>query len=575
MERYDCCGWVTRNDLKCADGRIIRHNAFKDCDGMEVPLVWNHQHHDVNNILGHALLENRDEGVYGYCTFNDTESGQAAKKLVQHGDVKSFSIYANRLKEQAGNVYHGMIREVSLVIAGANPGAYIESVIQHGEEVPDEAKLFYDQGIELYHAENMEKETNEMATEPEKKTSESEETVADVFNTLTDKQKTVVYALVAEAMGVEDDDDTDMNHSEEDNTDMKYNVFEGTKDQAEGKVLTHAEEAAIFADAKRMGSLRDASLEHGVENLEYLFPDHKNVTGDVQFIERDTGWVSVFMRSVHRSPFARVKSIFADITEDQARARGYIKGKFKKEEVFSLLKRTTDPTTVYKKQKLHRDDVADITDYDAVRLVKGEMRKMLDEEIARAAMVGDGRLSSDDDKIDETRIRPIWTDSELFTIPARFDASTSGTAEEKAAADAKAFIRAAIRARKNYKGSGNPTLFTTEDVLTECLLLTDEMGRDLYDTPEKLMKKLRVSAIVTVPVMEGLSRQVSGVNHNLFGIIVNLADYNIGADKGGAVSMFDDFDIDFNAMKYLIETRCSGALTKPYSAIVVEAKQAG
>lgn len=568
--KYDCCGWATRNDLRCADGRIIRRNAFEDCDGKEVPLVWNHQHQDVNNILGHALLENRDEGVYAYCSFNDTESGQAAKAIVEHGDVRAFSIYANRLQERDKNVYHGMIREVSLVVAGANPGAYIENVIRHSEIVDDEVIAYYDQtDIKLYHAEDDSKKNEEDASMADEN---KNETIRDIVNTMSEKQQNALYAIVGSLIedGEEDDGDT----NEEGNKNMSHKLFENNGPVQDDTLIHAEEEAAIFNDAKRYGSLKESAIQHGVENLEVLLPDARNVPGEIQYIERETGWVTTFMRSVHRSPFSRIKSIFADITEDQARARGYIKGKFKKEEVFSLLKRSTDPTTVYKKQRIDRDDVVDITDFNAVDLVKKEMRKMLDEEIARAALVGDGRMASDDDKIDESRIRPIWKDDELFTIPARFDAANSGTPDEKASADAKAFIKAAIRARKNYKGSGNPTLFTTEDVLTECLLLTDEMGRDLYDTPEKLMKKLRVSAIVTVPVMEGLSRQVSGSTYNLFGIIVNLADYNIGADKGGAVSMFDDFDIDYNAMKYLIETRCSGALTKPFSAIAIEAKQA-
>lgn len=586
MESWDFSGWATRNNLVCSDGRTIMRDAFKECDGKIVPLVWNHQHDDSFNVLGHALLENRPEGVYTYGKFNDTESGRNAKLLVDHGDVVALSIYANRLQQNGHNVVHGAIREVSLVLAGANPGAFIDTVIKHGEATTDEAYIYTDEEICLSHSEDKsddEKETEISHASDEKPTgkkeegaedktmaeetkkTESEETVADVFNTFTEKQKKVVYALVGAA--AEGNIDTEDN-TKEDDEDMKHNLFD-QETQQEENVLSHSEMQAIFSDAKRYGSLRDSALAHGIEQIDYLFPDAKNVTNTPQFISRDMGWVSDVMGSVHHTPFSRIKSIFADITEEDARAKGYIKGNMKKDEVFSLLKRTTTPTTVYKKQKLDRDDVVDITDFDVVAWMKTEMRTMLDEELARAFLVGDGRLASSDDKINEQNIRPIWTDEELYTIKARFEvenATTTATADDKA----KAFIRAAIKARKDYKGSGNPVLYTTEDILTDCLLLTDAVGRDLYDSVDKLAKKLRVSKIVTVPVMEGLSRNESGKNYFLYGIIVNLADYNVGADKGGAVNMFDDFDIDYNAQKYLIETRCSGALIKPYSAIVLE-----
>lgn len=554
MKTYDFSGWATRNNLRCSDGRTIMKDAFKHNDGQTVPLVWNHQHNDPLNVLGHALLENRDEGVYAYCKFNETESGKNAKLLVEHGDVSALSIYANRLKQQGSNVIHGDIREVSLVLAGANPGAFIDSVISHGEESDDEAIIYTGEDISLFHADEK---------------SEDEETIADVFNTLTEKQKTVVYAMIGQAL--EEKEESEDNNNNDDskggNKTMKHNVFD--KEDTKKDVLSHSDLEAIFADAKRYGSLKDSVLAHGIEQIDYLFPDAKNVTDTPQFIQRDMGWVQKVMNSVHRTPFSRIKSVLADITEDDARAKGYIKGKQKKDEVFTLLKRTTTPTTIYKKQKLDRDDVVDITDFDVVAWLKSEMRMMLDEEIARAILVGDGRLSSSDDKINEQNIRPIWKDDDLYTIKAPVEVASNATSDQKA----KEFIRTVIKARKNYKGSGEPTLYTTEDVLTDCLLMEDTTGRVIYDSVDKLATALRVKEIVTVPVMEGLSRTDSeGNTLNLMGLIVNLADYNVGADKGGAVNMFDDFDIDYNAQKYLIETRCSGALIKPYSAIALEMK---
>ena len=556
MEKYDFSGWATRNDIKCSDGRTIRKNAFKDNDGQTVPLVWNHSHNDPANVLGHALLENRDQGVYAYCTFNNSELGQTAKELVEHGDVTSLSIYANKLKQNGGDVIHGAIREVSLVLAGANPGAYIDSVMVHGEESDEEAVIFTGENISLSHAES--EPQPEEKTE-EEKTMTKEKTVQDVFNELTEEQKQVVYALIGQAL--EDAQDEE----DEGDYEMKQNVFDNDEMNS-GNVLSHSDMMDIISDAKRYGSMKDSFLAHtqnyGIENVDFLFPDPENVNMPPTFIERDMGWVQKVMSGVHHTPFSRIKSMFADITADEARAKGYIKGNLKKEEVFTLLKRTTTPTTIYKKQKMDRDDVVDITDFDVIAWLKKEMRLMLDEEIARAILVGDGRLSSSDDKINETNVRPILTDEDLYTVKANITVASNATGSEKA----KAFIDEVIRSRKDYKGSGNPTLFTTEDMVTECLLLEDSMGHKLYKSEAELATTLRVKEIVTVEVMEGVKDKNS---HDVAGIIVNLADYNVGADKGGAVNMFDDFDIDYNQQKYLIETRCSGALIKPYSAIAL------
>lgn len=569
MEKYDFSGWATRNDLVCSDGRTIRKDAFKHCDGKTVPLVWNHNHSDPDNVLGHALLENRNEGVYAYCSFNNTENAKNIKEAVRHGDVRSLSIFANQLKQAGSDVIHGAIREVSLVLAGANPGAFIDSVMAHGDGVETGIILGYDENIMLYHSEDAADTSDKK--EESAKSEEKEETIADVFDTLSEKQKTVVYAMIGQAIEDADNEEDSKDDSEGGNDTMKHNVFEPEVNE-DTNVLSHDAMNAIIGDSKRFGSMKESFLQHagtyGIDQIDYLFPDAQNMTNQPIFISRDMGWVNKVMSSVHHTPFSRIKSIFADITEDEARAKGYIKGKLKKEEVFSLLKRTTIPTTVYKKQKMDRDDVVDITDFDVVAWLKTEMRMMLNEELARAYLVGDGRLASSDDKINETNIRPIWTDEDLYTIKAVF------TAKADADTNAKEFIRTIVKARKDYKGSGNPVLFTTEDMLTDCLLLTDNEGRDLYDSVEKLTKKLRVSEIVTVPVMEGLTREVAGKTRTLFGIVVNLNDYNVGADKGGAVNMFDDFDIDYNQQKYLIETRCSSALTKPYSAIAVEMEKA-
>ena len=570
MENYDFSGWATRNDLVCTDGRTIRKDAFKNQDGQIVPLVWNHNHSDPTNILGHARLENRDEGVYAYCSFNDTESGQNAKRLVQHGDVRSLSIMANQLKQSGQNVLHGTIRELSLVLAGANPGAFIDSVMAHGSDEEEGIVLGYDENIMLYHASD-DKQADENGEDAKKSDSKDDKTIGEIFDSLTEEQKEAMYAIVGELLD-SSKDENDENDSEGDD-DMKHNVFDNSEDITTGSVLMHSdgsavtfdEVAEIFKDAKRYGSLKDSVLAHGIDQVDYLFPDAQNLTRTPIFIKRDTGWVSKVMNGVHKTPFSRIKSMFADLTEDDARAKGYIKGNMKKEEVFSLLKRSTTPTTVYKKQKMDRDDVIDITDFDVVSWLKSEMRMMLDEEIARAVLVGDGRLASSDDKISEQNIRPIYKDDDLFTIKVQVDISSSATDDDKASA----FIRSAIKTRKDYKGSGNPTLYITEDMLTNCLLLTDTTGRDLYTDEAQLARKLRVKEIVTVPVMESMTGSKGGA---FIGIIVNLDDYNVGADKGGAVNMFDDFDIDYNAQKYLIETRCSGALTVPYSAMAFEFK---
>lgn len=557
---FDFCGWATRNDLKCSDGRVIRKDAFKHNDGQKVPLVWNHQHNSQDEVLGHAILENREEGVYAYCSFNDSDSGKTAKILVQHGDIDALSIYANQLQQQGPNVMHGNIREVSLVLAGANPGAFIESILKHDEESDEECIIYTGENLELAHAD----------AEPEKK---EDKTIGEVFETLTEEQKTAVYAMLGQALkhGDEKEDPETNNNDEEDNT-MKHNLFDDETKKDEN-VLSHDAMETIIADGKRYGSLKESFLAHaqeyGIENIDYLFPEAKSLNTPPDFIKREMGWVQKVMSGTHHTPFSRIKSMFADITEDDARAKGYIKGKLKKEEVFSLLKRTTTPTTIYKKQKLDRDDVIDITDFDVVAWLKSEMRMMLDEEIARAILVGDGRLASSDDKINESNIRPIWKDEDLYNIKSTIEVDAAATADQKA----KAFIRACIKSRKNYKGSGDPTLYTTEDVVTDCLLLEDMNGRVIYDTMEKLRTALRVKEIVTVPVMEGLTRtNDGGETLNLMGIIVNLTDYNVGADKGGAINMFDDFDIDYNQQKYLIETRCSGALIKPFSAISLEMK---
>lgn len=562
--KYDFGGWATRSNMLCSDGLTISRDAFKHNDGKVVPLVWNHCHDDPLNVLGNALLKHRDGDMYAYCSFNETDSGKAAKMLVKHGDVISLSICANRLQKQGSCVMHGEIREVSLVLAGANPGALIDSVMVHSDNwdgvitTPDEENQleFSDGSPVIAHNDKP----------------EDEETVQDVIDSMTEKQRDVMMGIIGKLI------ENNPEEKKEEETEMKHNAFENDQTMKQGEILkddgsvmSHSEMQEFFKDGKRLGSLKQSAIEHGIEKIGDLFPyvedDGRNVTQMPQFIMRDQGWVGKVMSRVHRTPFSRIKSMFADITADEARAKGYIKGKLKKEEVFTLLKRSTPPTTVYKKQKIDRDDVIDITDFNVLAWIKGEMRLMLDEEFARAFLVGDGRLGDDDDKIKEDCIRPIWTDHELYTIKTVIEVASTATATEKA----KKFIQAAVKARKNYKGSGNPDLFCSEDVLTDCLLMEDLNGRLIYESVEKLARVLRVNEIITVPVMEGLK---SADGNELMGIIVNLKDYNVGADKGGEVNLFDDFDIDYNAYKYLIEARCSGALIRPYSAIAIECKVA-
>ena len=572
MEKFDFSGWATRNNLKCSDGRTIMKDAFKSNDGQVVPLVWNHQHNDSENVLGHALLENRDEGVYAYCSFNDTSRGRDAKTMVEHGDITALSIYANKLKQNGSNVIHGAIREVSLVLAGANPGAYIDSIMNHGEDSDEDAVIYTGEPIALYHAEeNIETEEKIVENEvvhSEDKTPENEKNPKEIFDTLNEEQQDLVYKLIGQALN---EGKSDENNKEDDNM-IKHNVFEQNEETKEN-VLSHADMENLFKRGKQLGSLREAVDElchagtYGIDEIETLFPEAKTLNNPPEFIKRDMDWVATVMAGVHHTPFSRIKSMFANITEDEARAKGYIKGKLKKEEVFSLLKRTTTPTTIYKKQKLDRDDTVDITDFDVVAWLKSEMRMMLEEEIARAILIGDGRLTSDDDHINETNIRPIWKDEDLFTIKTAVTVSANATDDDIA----KAMIKAAVKSRKAYKGSGNPVFYTTEDFLTDALLLEDTQGYRLYKSVDELATAMRVRKIITVPVMEGQTRtDAQSKTRTLMGLIVNLNDYNVGADKGGAVSMFDDFDIDYNQMKYLIETRCSGALIKPYSAIALE-----
>ena len=572
-EGYDFAGYATRYGVPCADGRIIDKTAFLQNNGKKVPLVYNHQHNDISNVLGHAFLECREDGVYAYGYFNDTDRGVEAKNQVIHGDLDSLSIWANRLQESGNpprkHVAHGDIKELSLVLAGANPGAFIEEIVAHSDEEGYEAFIYSGDSLELNHSEgDTEKEDKPMedtnnGQEPESKSAK------EVFDEMTEEQKQVAVAIAGQAVeealkehGIDPEKDDDDEGGEE----MGHSCFDNTGEDT--NVLSHDDMVTIVKEAEKTGRMSDAFLAHGIENIEYLFPDAQTINGAPDFIKRNDEWVNDVMNNVHHTPFSRIKSVFADITEDEARAKGYIKGKLKKEEVFSLLKRTTTPQTIYKKQKIDRDDYIDIVDLDVVAWIKTEMRMMLDEEIARAILVGDGRLASSDDKISEDHIRPIWTDADLYTIKAAVNITKDSTSAEIA----KAFIVEAIRSRVQYKGSGTPTLYAPDTIITECLLLEDKNGRMIYDTLDKLATVLRVSKIVTVPVMENLARTKETFTYKLLGIIVNLKDYNVGADKGGAVNMFDDFDIDYNAMKYLIETRCSGAMIKPYGAIAIETK---
>ena len=566
-EKYDFSGWATRNDIRCSDGRTIRKGAFAEQDGTTVPLVWNHNHVDADNVLGHAILENRDQGVYAYCFFNDTKQGNNAKELVTHGDICSLSIFANQLKQNGGDVIHGAIREVSLVLAGANPGAKIENIMAHGDNSEEEAIIYNDSDeINLAHSEEKEKMEEE----------NKEKTVKDVIDSMTEEQRNVMYALIGEAIESTKGEDP----SNEEENKMKHNAFEN-EDQTkkeETETLSHSEFMEIVSEAKRKGSMKDAFLEHNITEIPYLahsitnvgnlFPEAKAVSRVPEVVDRDQTWVGNVMASVKHTPFSRIKSFYANITADEARAKGYVKGAKKVEEVITALKRTTDPQTVYKLQKMDRDDIIDITDFDVVAWLKGEMRGKLDEEIARAILIGDGRSSSSSDKVDPLRIRPVYQDDTTYTIK-RILTRAAGADDS---AFAKAFIKDVVKSRKEYKGSGNPTLYTTEDMLTSMLLIEDTTGRVIYDTIEKLKTALRVRDIVTVPVMENVGREDTPGKKkwNLLGILVNLNDYNVGADKGGSVNMFDDFDINYNKYEYLIETRCSGALVKPYSAITFE-----
>ncbi len=572
VTKYHFSGYATKNDLVCADGRTIRKDAFKKNDGQKVPLVWQHLHNDPTNVLGHAILENREDGVYTYGVFNETPAGKQAKQLVEHGDIVSLSIYANQLTEKGKIVHGGNIREVSLVLSGANPGALIDNLaIAHsdGTDEPIEDEAIISMGQPLSH-----KEEETPKQEPKKEevvehaaTSEDELTVGDVVNSMTDVQKKVVYALIAEAMG--GDSEVKQSNSEGE-TFMKKNVFE-KEEETTGATLTHSQIQEIFADAQRLGSLKESFLAHvvtyGIENIDFLFPDAKALTNDPTFIQRDMRWVDVWMSRTRHSPFSRIKSLSADITLDTARALGYIKGNLKKEEFFALAKRVTTPTTIYKKQKLDRDDIIDITDLDVVAWLKREMRMLLDEEVARACLIGDGRDVASEDKISETNIRPVAKDAELYTIRV-----TLGDTVET-----PALMEEIIRARKDYKGSGNPVMFTTTDFLTDMLLLKDTLNRRLYPTMNELTAALRVSEIVEVPVLEGATRvdtnPTPDVTYDILAILLNPSDYVIGADKGGQVSMFDDFDIDYNQYKYLLETRLSGALINPKTAIVIERAQ--
>ena len=564
---YDCSGWATRAGVKCYDGLTIAQDAFKENNGQVVPMVYNHDHSSIDNVIGHCLLENRKGGVYAYAKFNDTPAGKTARACVENGDLNAFSIFANGLRKAGQTVMHGCIKEVSLVLAGCNPGALIDEVVKHSlDEDYDggEAYIYNEPGLSLKHGIDPEdKEDDEMA--------ESGKTLEDIYNSMTPEQQEACNALVGMALeeGAGDEGDEEDNYDEEDDN-VKHNVFDGGSD---ANVLKHSmdEINSIIQTASKHGTLRDAFLDagingdelaHSIENLDYLFPEDHNLDPTPRIIDRDQTWVGKVMNGVHHTPFARVKVMFADLTEDDARAKGYIKGNYKKEQVFPLLKRTTTPTTVYKKQRFDRDDVVDMAGFDTVSFVRGEQRGKLNEELAMAFLIGDGRDASSDDKINELNIRPIAYDDDFYTI--KVIVAPGANADENA--KAKATIRAIIKARKNYKGSGTPTFFTTDDVLTDMLLLEDNNGRTIYDEAS-LARKLRVKEIVTVPRMEGRKGVKGG---DLLGIIVNLADYTVGADKGGAVNMFDDFNIDYNQMVYLIETRCSGAVTVPFGAMAIE-----
>ena len=590
---YDFSGWATRNDIECADGLTIRQDAFADCDGIDVPLVYMHDHKDPENVLGHCTLENRADGVYCYGTFNDTEKGQMAKALVAHGDITSLSIFANQLVKRGKDVLHGAIREVSLVLAGANPGATIDfPVLQHGdgtfEDIEDEAIISFKQPFsvsdELAHfLDEDDEEYIEHAEDDEEDEDVSDPTVQEVMDTLDDDQQKLLEGMMALSyeQGFEDGQKGEKASDEEKEevaqsaiggNEMHKNVFEKDSDVVLQHGIDATEASAILTEARSGGqSLKATTLAHSIDNIDWLFPEAKSASATPGWIKRDTGWVAGVMNGVHHTPYSRIKSMFADIREDEARAKGYIKDEYKKDEIFSLLKRSTTPQTIYKKQKLDRDDIVDITDFDVVAWIKAEMRMMLDEEIARAIMIGDGRLSSSEDKIQEDHVRPIWKDNDLYSVKVQVTYASGADDNAKAQAN----IKALIKNRKSYKGSGNPKFYTTEDVLADMLLITDTTGRFIYDSVQALANKIRVSEIVTVPVFDNQTRTADGHTYQLLGIMVNLQDYNVGADKGGAVNMFEDFDIDYNKETYLIETRISGALTVPYSALVLETEVNG
>lgn len=586
---YDCSGWATKANVRCYDGLVIAQDAFKECSGKVVPMIYNHDHSNVDNVIGHCLLENRPGGVYCYAKFNDTDTGRTARKCVESGDLSAFSIFANGLKKVGSTVKHGFIREVSLVLAGCNPGALIDEVVKHSADEDyegGEAFIYNDPGLSLTHgmdpegnpledlthsADSGDAVTDDEATQEEAKMADEKnegKTLEQVYNSMTDEQKECCHALVG--LALEEQEGGNNDDGEEDDT-VKQNVFD--KD-TNATVLKHSIEEInnVVKTAKSHGTMKAAfedagmdsdELAHSIDNIDWLFPEDHLLDTTPRIIDKPDDWVSVVMGAVHHIPFSRFKSMFADLTEEDARAKGYIKGNFKKEEVFGLLRRSTSPTTVYKKQKLDRDDVIDITSFDVVAWLKQEMRLKLNRELALAYLLGDGRLAASEDKIDENCIRPVFNDSDLFTIKVQCKTTGLTTVEDKY----KALIKQILRSRKEYRGSGTPTLFTTEDALTEMLLLEDGIGHPLYADEAALARKLRVKNIVTIPEMEGRKGAKGG---DLVCLIVNLADYTVGADKGGAVSMFDDFDIDFNAQKYLIETRCSGALTTPFSAMAVE-----
>ena len=586
---YDCSGWATKANVRCYDGLVIAQDAFKECSGKVVPMVYNHDHSNVDNVIGHCLLENRPGGVYCYAKFNDTDTGKTARQCVESGDLSAFSIFANGLKKVGSTVKHGFIREVSLVLAGCNPGALIDEVVKHSADEDyegGEAFIYNEDGLSLTHgmdpegnpledlthsADSGDAVTDDEATQEEAKMADEKnegKTLEQVYNSMTDEQKECCHALVG--LALEEQEGGDNDDGEEDDT-VKQNVFD--KD-TNATVLKHSIEEInnVVKTAKSHGTMKAAfedagmdsdELAHSIDNIDWLFPEDHLLDTTPRIIDKPDDWVSVVMGAVHHIPFSRFKSMFADLTEEDARAKGYFKGNFKKEEVFGLLRRSTSPTTVYKKQKLDRDDVVDITSFDVVAWLKQEMRLKLNRELALAYLLGDGRLAASEDKIDENCIRPVFNDSDLFTIKVQCKTTGLTTVEDKY----KALIKQILRSRKEYRGSGTPTLFTTEDALTEMLLLEDGIGHPLYADEAALARKLRVKNIVTIPEMEGRKGAKGG---DLVCLIVNLADYTVGADKGGAVSMFDDFDIDFNAQKYLIETRCSGALTTPFSAMAVE-----